>query len=125
MRIEFDQNTPIYLQLMQHIRQSAVSGQWPPGSKIPSVRDLAVEYGVNPNTVQKALVELERDGLLYSERTAGRYVTSDLSLINALRDEMAGRLIEQFTGQMQALGYEKAYLLKLLMEKWRDEDGHP
>ena len=124
MGVEFDPNTPIYLQLIQRIRQAVVSGEMLPGSKVPSVRDLAVAYGVNPNTVQRALTELERDGLLYAERTAGRFITNDSARIEAIRIELSEQQIERFIGQMQALGYQKTQLMQILTEKWSDLDGH-
>jgi len=124
MPIEFDANMPIYLQLIARIRQSVVSGEMPPGSKLPSVRDLAIEYGVNPNTVQRALSELERDGLLYTERTAGRYITPDTGQIGKLREALSAQHIERFIGQMRALGYQKTQLIRILTEKWSDLDGH-
>lgn len=124
MRIEFDPNTPIYLQLTRQIRQEIASGILPPGAKVPSVRDLAVEYGVNPNTVQRALAELERDGLMFAERTAGRFITQDGDRIASVRNELAEQQIERFIGEMIALGYRKDELLKIMTEKWSDQDGH-
>jgi GntR family transcriptional regulator len=124
LRIEFDPNTPIYLQLMQLIRQAAAAGQLLPGGKVPSVRELAVEYAVNPNTVQKALAELEREGLLVTERTAGRRITDDVEKINQLRAELAQQQIDHFAGQMLALGFEREQLLELLTEKWGIGNGH-
>ncbi len=124
MRIEFNPDIPIYVQLIQLIRQSILAGQWPLGEKVPSVRDLAIEYGVNPNTVQKALAELERDGLLFAERTAGRYVTSSAERINRLREDMAGQQIREFSQKMAAMGFSQEQLLNLLLEKWGKENGH-
>lgn len=123
MRIEFTGDTPIYLQLIRLIRQAIASGDQAPGSKLPGVRDLAVDYGVNPNTVQRALTELERDGLLYTERTAGRYVTADEKKIAAIRTELAERQIDDFVHQMKALGFDRSQLLKVLEEKWSDQNG--
>jgi GntR family transcriptional regulator len=124
MQIEFDSDTPIYLQLIRMIRQAIVTGTLPPGSKMPSVRDLAIEYGVNPNTVQRSLTELERDGLVFAERTAGRFITSDDALIESIRAELADRQIADFTEHMLALGYRREQLLQILSQKWSEKDAN-
>ena len=81
MNWQFSNDAPIYAQLIGQIRAGIVSGAFSPGERLPSVRDLAMEAGVNPNTMQRALTELERDGLVYSQRTSGRYVTEDQTAI--------------------------------------------
>ena len=81
---ELDNDRPIYLQLMERIQQDIVSGIYKPGDRLPSVRDLAVEAAVNPNTMQKALSELERSGLVYSQRTSGRFITEDTRLLDEM-----------------------------------------
>jgi GntR family transcriptional regulator len=124
MPVTFDSSMPIYLQIIDMIRQTVAAGAWPPGSKVASVRDLAIEFGVNPNTMQRALSELERDGLLLADRTAGRYVTTDRVLVEKLRGELAGRRIGQLLEQMAALGYNKEQVLRILQEKWSESDGH-
>ena len=85
----YDTNVPIYLQLIEKIQRMIVTGEWRAGERIPAVRELALAFGVNPNTMQRALAELERDGLLYSERTSGRFVTEDQAHILRLRDSLA------------------------------------
>ena len=82
MQWQFSNDAPIYTQLIQQVKVGIVTGAFPPGERLPSVRDLATEAGVNPNTMQRALAELERDGLVYSQRTAGRFVTEDNTMIN-------------------------------------------
>jgi DNA-binding transcriptional regulator YhcF (GntR family) len=77
MNWQFDNDMPIYSQLVGQIKQRIVAGVFPPGERLPSVRDLATDAGVNPNTMQRALQELERNGLVFSQRTAGRFVTED------------------------------------------------
>ena len=77
MQWNFDGNAPIYTQLVDQIKLGIVSGEWIPGQRVPAVRELAVEAGVNPNTMQRALQELERQGLMFSQRTSGRFVTED------------------------------------------------
>ncbi|HEY5466259.1 MAG TPA: GntR family transcriptional regulator [Clostridia bacterium] len=123
MGYSFDGNTPIYLQLVQIFRQNIVTGVWPPGGRVDSVRELAIQYGVNPNTVQRSLMELERDTLLYAERTSGRFITSDAQLIRKTRDQLADDQIRQFLLQMKSLGYDKSQLTKLVTEKWSEQNG--
>ena len=114
---EFNVNMPIYLQIIQKIKQSVASGKLEPGSRVPSVRDLAVKFSVNPNTMQRALSELERDGLMYTERTSGRYITGDGELIKNLRVELARELSKSFTVQMENLGFSRTETQKILMEE--------
>ena len=104
---------PIYLQLVEHITQRIVSGEYPPASRLPSVRDLASDAGVNPNTMQRALAELERTGLLFSQRTAGRFITEDADLIAAVRETLAVGQINLFFNSMRAIGYDKQETLHL------------
>ena len=107
-----DKNRPIYLQLVETLQSRIVSGAYPPGAKIDSVRDLAAEAAVNPNTMQRALAELEQSGLLRAERTAGRFVTEDKELIAAVRRQ----LVEAFVQSMAVLGYHRSELPVLLQE---------
>ena len=93
---ELDNDRPIYLQLMERIQQDIVSGIYKPGDRLPSVRDLAVEAAVNPNTMQKALSELERSGLVYSQRTSGRFITEDTQLLDEMKTSLASEHILQF-----------------------------
>ena len=90
MRWEFSNDAPIYTQLIQQIKVGIVAGVFPPGERLPSVRELATEAGVNPNTMQRALAELERDGLVYSQRTAGRFVTEDKEPCRAAHQNVSG-----------------------------------
>ncbi len=113
---EYSAYAPIYLQIMQDIKQAIVSGGWLPGGRIPSVRELALQYQVNPNTMQRALAELEREGLLYAERTAGRFVTKDGDRIAALRRETAGRLLQETFQQLASMGYTKEEIRRLMTE---------
>ena len=102
-----------------------VSGAFPPGERLPSVRDLATEAGVNPNTMQRALTELERDGLVYSQRTAGRFVTEDQTMIEAAKRGLAEGHIQTFLAAMRRLGYGKEDILNLLrQENEKEETTH-
>ena len=111
----FTPDRPIYIQLQEHIKLSIVSGRYPPGDKLPAVRDLALEAAVNPNTMQRALTELERDGLVFTQRTSGRYVTEDGEVIKKVKNELAMELVDAFLVNMAAIGYgadETAALIK-------------
>ncbi len=112
--MEFQSNIPIYLQLIDQIKMQVVSGTLKPGEKLKSVRELAMEYGVNPNTMQKALAELEWDGLLHTMRTAGRYVTEDAALIAQLREKLASERIHQFLAELNRFGYSNEEMQQLL-----------
>ena len=116
-----DNDRPIYMQLMERIQQDIISGAYQPGDKLPSVRDLAVEAAVNPNTMQKALSELERCGLVYSQRTSGRFITDDVSLIREMRARLAQEHILSFLGQMHDLGFSDADTLELIQKTLKGE----
>ena len=117
MKWQFSNDAPIYSQLIAQIKVGIVSGAFPPGERLPSVRDLATEAGVNPNTMQRALTELERDGLVYSQRTSGRYVTEDQTAITEARHALAADRGRSFLTDMERLGFEKEDLLSLLRQE--------
>ena len=119
MSLKFEASQPIYLQIMAHIRKQLVTGVKKPGERIESVRELAVEYGVNPNTMQKALSELEREGYLYSERTSGRSVTNDVSVIEKLKVLELDKAIGTFIREMEKLGVSVEELPEML-ERYLD-----
>lgn len=98
-----DSDRPIYLQLMERIQHDIISGTYKPGDKLPSVRELAMEASVNPNTMQKALSELERIGLVHSRRTSGRFITEDETMIKQLKTETATEHIREFLKQWNIL----------------------
>ena len=105
MAWNLDSDRPIYLQLMEVLQTRIVSDQYKPGERLPSVRELASEAGVNPNTMQKAFAELEWSGLIITQRTSGRIVTENTALIAEIRQTLAKAQIKQFTQKMQKLGY--------------------
>lgn len=109
-----DSDRPIYAQLVERIQMQIVSGFYPPGGKLPSVRELAAEAAVNPNTMQKAFVELERSGLIITQRTNGRIVTEDIDMINKIRQSLATEHLEHFIEKMKELGYEKKEIITLI-----------
>lgn len=111
-----DSDRPIFIQIVERIEQDIMSGKYSPGEKMPSVRDLALEAAVNPNTMQKALSELERLGLVYSQRTSGRFITEDQKLINSLKKEKASADVKVFMEQMHALGLSKEQVIELIQK---------
>lgn len=121
MHWQFSNSAPIYTQLIGQIRAGIVSGVFAPGERLPSVRDLAMDAGVNPNTMQRALAELERDGLVYSQRTSGRFVTEDRAVIAAARHALVADRIRAFCQDMTNLGFEKEELLTLLRQEMKKE----
>ena len=110
MAWELDADRPIYAQLVERIQREIVSGKYQPGEKLPSVRDLAV----NPNTMQKAFAELERSGLIMTQRTSGRTVTEDTELISNTREKLAAGHMRSFIDNMQELGYDTGEIRELL-----------
>lgn len=117
---QFRDDAPIYTQLIVQIEELLVSGALSPGQRLPSVRDLAAEAGVNPNTMQRALTELERRGLLYSQRTTGRFVTEDGDMIKSLQERLALAEIQAFLERMEKLGFDRAAVAALI-EKTQGE----
>lgn len=111
-----DDIRPIYLQLMERIQHDIISGVYQPGDKLPSVRDLALDAAVNPNTMQKALSELERGGLVYSHRTSGRFITDDSTLLKKIKTDLAQEYISTFLSQMRRLGVNDSETLEMIKE---------
>ena len=113
---ELDSDRPIFIQIIERIQMDIIAGIYKPGDKLPSVRELAAIASVNPNTMQKALTELERTGLVYSQRTSGRFITEDTKMIEALKSNLAQEKITGFFDNMSKLGFEKAETLSLIQE---------
>ena len=105
MKWEFKNGVPIYQQIVEILHMRVVNGTYPPGSRMPAVRELAVEAGVNPNTMQRALAELEREGLLASWRTSGRFVTEDKEKLEALREQLGRQYVEELFQNLRELGF--------------------
>ncbi|MEH2943080.1 GntR family transcriptional regulator [Lachnospiraceae bacterium KK002] len=114
---------PIFIQIIEKIQMDIISGLYRPGDKLPSVRELAQEASVNPNTMQKALSELERTGLVYSQRTSGRFITEDMTMIEKLKSELAKEMVTQFLENMLKLGFQKEDAISLLTELTEQEGG--
>ena len=111
---QLQENMPIYMQIMQKVREAIASGELAPGARVASVRELAGAFAVNPNTMQRALAELERDGLVYTQRTSGRFITEDTELIRQAKDSLAMEQIKEFFQKMNALGYDTAQTIALV-----------
>ena len=120
MEWKFRSDLPIYSQLVEQIQLAIVSGTFRPGERLASVRDMASEAGVNPNTMQRALQELEREGMVYSQRTSGRYVTEDMQVIERAKKQFAEEQIRGFLEAMRKLGYQQEEILSMLKER-KDE----
>lgn len=124
MKKEFNSSSPIYIQIIDEIKREIVSGEREPGSRVEPVRDTAKELGVNPNTVQRAFAELERMELMFSERTSGRYITSNVELIKMVREESVKQNISEFVQMMQKSGFTKADIIRLVKNYFEGEDGN-
>lgn len=121
MQWKLSDDRPIYVQLMETITAAIASGTLTAGSRLPSVREMAAQAGVNPNTMQRALSELEREGLLYSQRTAGRFVTDQSDSITQKRKELAMQQIRIFLSSMKEMGYTSEQTLNLIQQAVKEE----
>lgn len=113
----FTNDRPVWQQLTEQLTLRILKGEYPPGSRLPAVREVAAQAGVNPNTMQRALTELERDGLVYSQRTTGRFVTEDQAMIASAKRSLAERHIQAFLEAMTHLGYDREEILTLLRQE--------
>ena len=120
MKWKFSDDVPIYLQIIELMKVDIVSGKYSSGDKLPAVRDLAMEAGVNPNTVQRSYAELERQGLVHSERTSGRFVSIDDEKMKELRKELAKDYIEELFARLRSLGMDDQ-TIKDAVNNWEEE----
>ena len=120
MNYIFDNERPIYIQLVEIIRIEIVSGKFKKGQRMPSVRELALIMKVNPNTMQKALAELENEQLIYTERTNGKYVTEDEELIEKIKRKLAKEIIDNYLNNMKKIGIDYDSAVKYLQEGGKD-----
>lgn len=118
---DLDENLPIYLQLIDELQKRIINGTYVPGSKLPPVRELAADAGVNPNTMQRALAQMENSGLIYTQRTSGRFLTDDRQKIERLRREAAQALIRDFLRKMRELGIGREEVCKLIQAQEEDD----
>ena len=114
---ELDANRPIYLQIAERLELAICSGVYQPGERIPSVRDLAAQAGVNPNTMKRALTELERKNVVVTFRTNGRTVTEDKAMIKETRNALAREQVHEFLEKMKEMGFEKEEIIALLTDE--------
>ena len=126
MSWEFQDHLPIYAQLMDTLKRRIITGRYLPGEKLPSVRELAAEAGINPNTVQRAFSELEREGLIYTQRATGKYVTDNADEIKSARQALAKTQVAEFLSNMQSLGYSVGDVIVLLQSfnESEEESSH-
>ena len=122
MSEQFDSSRPIYAQLVERLKARILAGTYPPGEHLDSVRDLAAAAGVNPNTMQRALAQLEAEGLVRTERTSGRFVTEDTDLIEQLRASAARNIAADFLEKMRSIGYTPQQAAELL-RSWNETEG--
>ena len=114
MNFDFDNNIPIYIQLVEQLKIYIISGKLKLGDRLPSVRDLALQTKVNPNTMQKALAELEELGLIYTERTNGKFVTDNKKLIDKYKKQYADELSKKYFLSMESIGFSKSEVIDYL-----------
>ena len=117
MEFEFDDDKPIYKQLVDKLKLEIVLGHFKSGDKLPSVRELSTMICVNPNTIQRSLAELEDEHLIYTKRTSGKFVTEDVDIIHQVKQEVAKDKIDTFVSDMEILGFNTADIVKLLKER--------
>lgn len=121
MAWDLDSDRPIYSQIVDIVQMQIISGTYAPGEKLPSVRLLAAEASVNPNTMQKALSELEKSGLIITKRTSGRFVTEEHEMIGQARKKLATNEVTTFFEKMEKLGFDKEKILTLIQDILREE----
>ena len=114
MKFIFDNERPIYLQLVEQLQLYIISGKIPPGEKLPSVRELSVQAKVNPNTMQRALAELESQKLIFTERTNGKYVTSNTRQIDKYKHRLVRTVTKKFLQDLKEIGCSKAEVIEIL-----------
>ncbi|MGG7056665.1 GntR family transcriptional regulator [Clostridium nigeriense] len=123
MVIELNSKEPIYLQIIAYMKKKIVSGELKGGERILSVREYASEIKVNPNTIQKVYSELENQGLIYTQRGIGKFVTEDEEKITALREELFNETIDKFIEDSKALGFRKESILAIISERYKEGEN--
>ena len=119
----FDNRKPIYIQLLEGLKLKIISGEMKPGEKFPTVRNLAEEAEINPNTVQRSLTELEREGLIYTDRTKGRFVTDDCEKIEQVRNVIALNMVHNFKDMLLKMGYDEDEIIKLVSQNIKEDNN--
>ena len=122
MEWDFKNGIPIYTQIIDEMTMRIASGAYAPGDKLPSVRELAMDAGVNPNTMQRAMAEMERRGLVFSERTSGRFVTQDENVLRKLHEDLARTYLSELTEKLQKIGMDRDEI-RNVVDSWLAEDN--
>ena len=120
--MNFDPMSPIWLQVATRLKQQIVTGELPPGSKLPGGRDLAIQYGINPNTAARIYQEMEREGLCRTQRGLGTFVTESRETIEALREEMARQAVSRFLADLAGLGLSRDEAVRLIQKEEIEHD---
>jgi len=114
--MNFNDNLPIYIQIMNLLTKRIISGELKGGEKLPSVRELSTELKVNPNTIQRSYQELEREGVVYTQRGMGTFVSEDRKILNELKQNTASSIITHFMQDMSSLGFSKEEIIGLIQD---------
>lgn len=114
MKWQFDPMRPIFLQLVEQIKERIINKELKPGERLPSVREIAADAGVNPNTVQRAMQELEREGVVNSQRTSGRFLSEEENMIEKIKADLASKHLEVFLSNMKRLGFSKEEIIEII-----------
>lgn len=114
MKWQFDSMRPIFLQLTEQIKERIINEELKPGERLPSVREIAADAGVNPNTVQRAMQELEREGIVNSQRTSGRFLMEEEDMIKKIKTDLAAKHLESFLDNMKRLGFSKREIIEII-----------
>jgi len=119
--MNFESNQPIYLQIVDYIKREIITGKLKAGEKLPSVREIASDLKVNPNTIQRSYQELERENLVFTQRGMGTFVTEDEKLINELKNSLATSIVNKFIDDMKSIGFDKESLIQLINKSIKEE----
>ena len=119
--MKFNDNLPIYIQIIDYLKRKIVTNELKEGEKLPSVRELSTEMKVNPNTIQRSYQELERENLVFTQRGMGTFVTEDKNTIKKLKKNMASNVINNFVEDMKSLGYSLEDMIDLINENVKEE----
>ena len=121
--MEYDNNIPIYLQVINRIKKDMIQGKLPMGAKLPSTRELAVQYQINPNTAVRVYKEMEQQNMCFTKRGLGTFVTEDIAVLTAMRESMAEDLLESFVTEMRELGFSKEELLSVISTRFEKKEN--
>ena len=124
MKFKFDDHQPIYKQLVEQIKVGILTGEYPSGERLPSVRDLAMITKVNPNTIQRSLIELENEGFITTKRTSGKFVTEDKIRLQSMKEKQTEMLTTKFLDDCQKLGIEYQEILKMIKKKGENYESN-